>query len=162
MSAARVKRPAAEESVPSAPQTTPATPDWGHERDAGHLWTAITGLKEKSGELSAAIAGTVKVVEDLRSEIKEIDNGINDLKTEQKATAKTVKVVGLVATPLIAVVAFVAPMFWNNSMRPELERSIAAQVKADIEKEQAAREKTRQLEQEIADLKAKLQAKTAK
>jgi hypothetical protein len=156
MNATRARRPVADDSVPSVPQTTPLPQDWGHERDAGHIWSAISDLKLKAGELAGLVASNQKTLD----ELKGLQEDIDELKLEQKSTAKTIKVVGLVATPLIALVAFIAPYFWSNSMRPELERSIGAQVKSDLEKEQAAREKTRQLETEISELKAQLKAKT--
>lgn len=140
----------------------PAGSNWQHERDAGHIWQAISGLKEKSGELGGLVVNSQRLIENLRDDLKGIDNDIEDLKLEQRSTAKTVKVVGLVATPLIALVAFVAPYFWSNSMRPELERSIAAQVKVELEREQAARERTRQLESENAELRAKLRSRDEK
>ena len=140
----------------------PSGTDWQHERDAGYIWNAISDLKGKVGELVGLVASNQKALEDLRGEIKDIDTDINELQLEQRSTTKTIKVVGFVATPLIAIVAFIAPYFWSNSMRPELERSIAAQVKADIEKEQAAREKTRLLETENAELKAQLKARLEK
>ncbi len=138
--------------------TTPSRPDWSAERDAGHLWSAISSLREKTGEMVSASNTCTASVEAMRADIKALEGETSGLKTEQQSTAKSIKLVSLVATPLLAAIAFVAPYFWSNAMRPDLERTISAQVKADIEKEQAVRENTRKLETKIQELEARLLA----
>ena len=154
------KAPQVGEVVPTSPQTPP--PDWAQERDAGHLWSAISGLSAKTGELGSAIGACDKQLGELRSDVKDLDKDIQELKSEQKAVVKSAKVFAWIATPLLALAAFLAPYTWSKAMRPDLEKSIADAVKADIERETAARDKTKTLEQEITTLKAQLQGRAVK
>lgn len=141
-------------------QTAPPLVDWQGERDAGHVWSALCALREKSGELSASVAACNVALVEYKGDLKDIDRGINELKTEQKSNAKLIKLIGFIMTPLVSAAALLAPLIWTKAMRPDLEKSIAATVKADIEKEAAAREKAQSYEKEIADLKAQLRRAT--
>lgn len=160
MSPTRANKAAQPEVVPTSPQTIPT--DWAQERDAGHLWNAISGLSSKTGELSAAIAAGNTQLAEMRTDFKGLDGGIHELKTEQIAVAKSIKVFGYIATPLLALAAIAAPYWWTKTMRPDLEKSIAESVKADIERENASKEKTNVLERKIQDLEARLKAQSQK
>lgn len=142
------------------PIGTPNTEPDGFELDrlTAGLHTSITQLHMSVGELKSSINAQTTSVVEIKADIKEQDSRITDLKTEQVSTAKAVKLVGLIATPVLAAIAWFAPSYWNASMRPEMEKNIAAAVKADIEKEQAAREKTMALEKQIAELQAKIKS----
>lgn len=144
------------------PVGIPNTEPDGFELDrlTAGLHTSITQLHMSVGELKSSINAQTTSVVEIKSDIKEQDTRITDLKTEQVSTAKAIKLVGFIATPIIAAIAWFAPSYWNASMRPEMEKNIAAAVKADIEKEQAAREKTQALEKKISELQAKLEQKS--
>lgn len=133
-------------------------PDWGFERDAGHVWSAIASLKEKAGELHSGVATCTGTLNDLRSDIKGLEGGLKGLETEQKSATKSLRLLGLAVTPILAAVAWFAPYYWSNGMRPELEKAIAGAVKADLEREANARERTRALEAENAALKTRLKS----
>lgn len=150
--------PRAAEEVPTSPQTTPV--DYGAERDAGHIWNAISGLSHKTGELSSAVLVCNSQLGELRSDLKGLDTGINELKSEQHAVEKSIKVFALIATPLLALAAFLAPYVWTKSMRPDLEKSIADSVKVDLQREAAVKERTLALEKQVSDLEAKLKDKS--
>lgn len=132
------------------------------DRITSGINTSISNLHMVVGELKSSIASQTGLIKDIQADCKDLDSRIVELKTEQVSTSKAVKFVGLIATPivtlLITLAAWFAPAYWNAAMRPEMEKNIAAAVKADIEKEQAARERTNALERQVADLQAKLAA----
>ena len=132
----------------------PATTNWQHERDAGHIWTAMTSLRGTVGELQGAILACNQQIIETRQDIKEIDTCVKTLQTEQVSTQKTLKMFAFIATPLLGLVAWFAPSYWSGAMRPELEKSIAASVKAEIDKDAIARDRIRALEAELAAVKA--------
>lgn len=144
------------------PQTTPRIPNYADERDSLHVATNLATMREKLGELTASISALNANAADLRNEVRGIDSRVNELKTEQVSNTKTIKVVSYIVTPMIgliaALIAGFAPSYWSAAMRPDMEKTIAASVKADLEKEQAAREKFLTQERRIAELEAQLKA----
>ena len=163
-SAPPIQGPVLQDTTPNqqVPQTTPRVPNYADERDSLHVATNLATMRETLGELTASITSLSTNAADLRNEVRGIDSRVNELKTEQVSTSKTIKVVSYIATPMIglvaALIAWFAPLYWSAAMRPDMEKTIAASVKADLEKEQAAREKSLAQERRIAELEAQLKA----
>lgn len=140
-----------------APNTEPY--DLDLDRLTGGLHGSISKLTLVTGEVRASIIALQTSVSEIKTDIKTLDASVNALKTEQAVTARSIAILRWIAAPMLGLTAIFAPYAWNSMMRPDIERTIAASVKADIEKEQAAREKTALLEKKILELEAQLKSK---
>ena len=148
--------------VEQVAQTPPRIPNYADERDSMHVASNLAMVREKLGELTASINALATSISELKTDAKDLDARVVELKTEQVSNTKTIKVVSYIVTQMIgliaALIAGFAPSYWSAAMRPDMEKTIAASVKADLEKEQAAREKFLTQERRIAELEAQLKA----
>lgn len=112
------------DTQPVAPQTTPPdSPSWAQERDAVHVWTALTKVNETLGEMKAGIAGLHTSTEGLRGDVT---------KFKSHLSRATWSVAG--AAAIIGGLFWFSSHIWDSILKPGLAHAVAEQVGPIIDK----------------------------
>lgn len=121
-------------NVPDAPQVPPR-PDWAGERDAGHLWNAVSGLSKETGELKAAVQQNIVVIGEFRADVKDFSKDIVDLQAQVREQRSFLKGVAWAVSAVFIVVSALLTLAWTSVIQPGLAHAIGEQIKPEIAKQ---------------------------
>jgi hypothetical protein len=117
----------------SAPQVAPH--DWLAERDAGHVWGAISGVRQELGQLTTSVQTNTAFNKEVRDDIKELKSELGRLQAQTSSHLSFVKGAVWVAGIVIAVASFLLAWSWNSIIQPGLAHAIVEQLKPEIRKQ---------------------------
>ena len=124
----------ASSKVPDAPQVPPRV-DWAGERDAGHLWNAVSGLSKETGELKASIQQNIVVIGEFRADVKDFSKEIVDLQAQVREQRSFLKGVTWAVGFVFVVVSALLTVAWTSVIQPGLAHAIGEQIKPEIAKQ---------------------------
>jgi len=124
------------ESSPSKGMSPQVAPDyWSTERDSAHVWSALSQLRQETGELKAAIGGSNESAKEVRADLRELSRDLQTLKAEVQSNLSFVKGAVWVAGILLALVTGVFVYAWGSVIQPGLAHAIVEQLRPEISKQ---------------------------
>lgn len=109
--------------------------DWAGERDAGHVWNALSQLREEVGGLKASVQQGTITVGDVRTDIRDLARDINKLQTETSSQMGFVRgMVWAIGGALTLATIFLG-VAWTSVIKPGLAHAIVEQIKPEIAKQ---------------------------